>query len=141
MKSRQFQKVFVETGKRFIFPQDYKFLIVLDSQFLWWRYSSYLLAVEIQRFGTAWGARDDILTFAYSAVPFRASSVSYKQRPMLSKTSGSIWCWMGSHFHNWIDYNEVTFLVELLEWGLTFSRFLGWEISGKQEFKNRKIRG
>ena len=22
--------------------------------------------------------------------------------------------WMGSHFHNWIDYNEVTFLVELL---------------------------
>ena len=22
--------------------------------------------------------------------------------------------WMGSHFHNWTDYNEVTFLVELL---------------------------
>ena len=21
--------------------------------------------------------------------------------------------WMGSHFHNWTDYNEVTFLVEL----------------------------
>ena len=33
--------------------------------------------------------------------------------------------WMGSHFHNWIDYNGVTFLVELLEWGRTFSRFLG----------------
>ena len=25
--------------------------------------------------------------------------------------------WMGSHFHNWTDYNGVTFLVELLEWG------------------------
>ena len=22
-------------------------------------------------------------------------------------------CWMGSHFHNWTDYNGVTFLVEL----------------------------
>ena len=25
----------------------------------------------------------------------------------------------------WIDYNGVTFLVELLEWGRTFSGFLG----------------
>ena len=33
--------------------------------------------------------------------------------------------WMGSHFHNWIDYNGVTFLVELLEWSPTFSGFLG----------------
>ena len=33
--------------------------------------------------------------------------------------------WMGSHFHNWTDYNGVTFLVELLEWGHTFSGFLG----------------
>ena len=33
--------------------------------------------------------------------------------------------WMGSHFHDWIDYNGVTFLVELLEWGRTFSGFLG----------------
>ena len=33
--------------------------------------------------------------------------------------------WMGSHFHHWIDYNGVTFLVELLEWGRTFSAFLG----------------
>ena len=32
---------------------------------------------------------------------------------------------MGSHFHNWTDYNGVTFLVELLEWGRTFSGFLG----------------
>ena len=33
--------------------------------------------------------------------------------------------WMGSHFHNGIDYNGVKFLVELLEWGRTFSEFLG----------------
>ena len=33
--------------------------------------------------------------------------------------------WMGSHFHDWIDYNGVTFLVELLEWGRTFLGFLG----------------
>ena len=33
--------------------------------------------------------------------------------------------WMGSHFHNWIDYNGVTFLVELLQWGRKFSGFLG----------------
>ena len=32
--------------------------------------------------------------------------------------------WMGSHFHNWTDYNGVTFLVELLEWGRKFSGFL-----------------
>ena len=32
--------------------------------------------------------------------------------------------WMGSHFHNWTDYNGVTFSVELLEWGHTFSGFL-----------------
>ena len=33
--------------------------------------------------------------------------------------------WMGSHFHNWTDYNGVTFLVELLEWARKFSGFLG----------------
>ena len=34
--------------------------------------------------------------------------------------------WMGSHFHNWTDFNAgVTLLVELLEWGHKFSGFLG----------------
>ena len=33
--------------------------------------------------------------------------------------------WMGSHFYNWTDYNGVTFLVVLLEWGCKFSGFLG----------------
>ena len=31
--------------------------------------------------------------------------------------------WMGSHFHDWIDYNGVAFSIWLLEWGCTF--FLG----------------
>ena len=33
--------------------------------------------------------------------------------------------WMGSHFHDWIDYNVVAFSIELLEWGCTFLFFLG----------------
>ena len=32
---------------------------------------------------------------------------------------------MGSHFHDWIDYNGVALLTELLEWGRTFSDFWG----------------
>ena len=34
-------------------------------------------------------------------------------------------CWIGSHFHDWIDYNGVAFSVELLEWGRIFSEFGG----------------
>ena len=33
--------------------------------------------------------------------------------------------WIGSRFQGWIDYNGVTFLVELLEWDRKFSGFLG----------------
>ena len=33
--------------------------------------------------------------------------------------------WMGSHFHDWIDYNGVALSTELLEWDCTFSDF--WE--------------
>ena len=32
---------------------------------------------------------------------------------------------MGSHFHDWIDYNGVAFSIVLLEWGRTFSDFWG----------------
>ena len=35
--------------------------------------------------------------------------------------------WMGSHFHDWIDYNGVAYSIELLEWGRTFSDF--WVIT------------
>ena len=36
-------------------------------------------------------------------------------------------CWMGSHFYDWIDYNGVTFLVELLGSHI-------FEISGIRKF-------
>ena len=42
--------------------------------------------------------------------------------------------WMGSRFHGWIDYNGVTFLVELLEWDRTFSGFLGKKILVSRDF-------
>ena len=42
-----------------------------------------------------------------------------------SKILLGMYRWMGSHFHNWTDYNGVTFLVELLEWGRKFLGFLG----------------
>ena len=31
--------------------------------------------------------------------------------------------WMGSHFHNWTDYNGVSSSKELKEWGRTVSDF------------------
>ena len=34
-------------------------------------------------------------------------------------------CWMGSHFHDWIDCNGVAFSIELLKWGRSFPDFLG----------------
>ena len=33
--------------------------------------------------------------------------------------------WMGSPFHDWIDYNGVVFSTVLLEWGHTFQIFWG----------------
>ena len=44
---------------------------------------------------------------------------------LLSKRLLGMCRWMGSHFHNWTDYNGVTFSVELLEWGRKFWGFLG----------------
>ena len=31
--------------------------------------------------------------------------------------------WMGSHYHDWSDYNGVAFSIELLEWGCKYSDF------------------
>ena len=39
--------------------------------------------------------------------------------------------WMGSHFHRWIDYDGVAFLLELLGWNRTFLGFGGSENSGR----------
>ena len=38
-------------------------------------------------------------------------------------------CWVGSHFHDWIDYNGALFSRVLLELGGTFSGFWGSENS------------
>ena len=73
------------------------------------------------------------MTGFYSCHPGGGGVLPYKRLMGMCR-------WMGSYFHDWIDYNGVTFLVELLEWGRTFLGFLG-ENSGKQGFKNRKIRG
>ena len=32
---------------------------------------------------------------------------------------------LGSHFHDWIDYNGIAFSIDLLEWGRIFSGFGG----------------
>ena len=50
--------------------------------------------------------------------------------------------WMGSHFHNWVDYNGVIFSrvtrMESHIFGIIFWIRKFWY---KQGFKNRKIRG
>ena len=43
--------------------------------------------------------------------------------------------WMGSHFHDWIDYNGVEFSIELLEWGCTFSDFWGFKMVSVKKFR------
>ena len=52
--------------------------------------------------------------------------------------------WMGSHLHDWIDYNGVSFSMELLAWGCTFSDFWGktvLHIYGLQMYQNVYISG
>ena len=33
--------------------------------------------------------------------------------------------WMGPHFQDWSDYNEIAFSIDLLGWGRKFSDFRG----------------
>ena len=42
--------------------------------------------------------------------------------------------WMGSHFHDWIDYNGVTFSIALLEWGSIFSGLGGKNNLASRDF-------
>ena len=42
--------------------------------------------------------------------------------------------WVGSHFHDWIDYNGVAFSIELLGWGRIFSGFRFKNILASREF-------
>ena len=41
------------------------------------------------------------------------------------KTLMGMCLYIGSHFHDWIDYNGVEFSIELLEWSRTFLDFWG----------------
>ena len=41
---------------------------------------------------------------------------------------------MGSHFHEWVDYNGVAFSTEVLEWGRIFSGFWGKNILASSKF-------
>ena len=47
--------------------------------------------------------------------------------------------WMGSHLHDWIEYNGVLFSMELLAWGAHFRIFGGktvLHIYGLQMYQN-----
>ena len=60
-----------------------------------------------------------------------ARSASYSQ----GGGGGTLMCsWMGSHFHDWIDYNGVAFSTELLEWGRIFSGFWSKNILASSKF-------
>ena len=45
--------------------------------------------------------------------------------------------WMGSHFHDSIDYNGVAFSIDLLEWGGTF-RIFG--VSGDSKWEDSQVK-
>ena len=49
--------------------------------------------------------------------------------------------WMGSHFHDWIDYNGVAFSIALLEWGRTFSDVWGEKVLHIYGYQNICIVG
>ena len=50
--------------------------------------------------------------------------------------------WMGSHFHDWTDYNGVAFLVQLLEFGSDIFGICGIRKFWPERFKHTtKIRG
>ena len=50
--------------------------------------------------------------------------------------------WMGSHFHDWSDYNRVAFSIELLELVRKFSDFwrkYGFKMGRCSVKKNQKV--
>ena len=46
--------------------------------------------------------------------------------------------WMGSHFHDWSDYNGVAFSKDLLVWGRKFPDFRGKKGFKKGRFSVKK---
>ena len=55
-------------------------------------------------------------------------------RLLLSNRLMGMCPWIGSHFHEWIDYNGVAFSTEDLEWGRIFSGFWGKNILASSKF-------
>ena len=49
--------------------------------------------------------------------------------------------WMGSHFHDWIDYNGVSIFSRVTRMGSHIFGISEIENSVKQGFKHRKIHG
>ena len=47
---------------------------------------------------------------------------------------------VGSHFHDWSDYNGVAFSINLLEWSRKFSDFWGKQGLKMGRFAVKKIR-
>ena len=66
-------------------------------------------------------AKDRVKSTRVRRVNFRPQVSAASRGVLPSKRLLGMCRCMGSHFHNWIDYNGVTFLVELLEWDRTFS--------------------
>ena len=58
------------------------------------------------------------LVLGLSMVPGGGGVLPYKRLMGMCR-------WMGSHFHDWSDYNRVAFSIELLEWGRNFSAVWG----------------
>ena len=48
--------------------------------------------------------------------------------------------WMGSHFHDWIDYDGVAFSIKLLEWCRTFLDFWGKKILLSRDSKWSRLK-
>ena len=77
-------------------------------------YSSFLLCMQEYRMYKY----SCVLSLRSMAARGRGGGLAYKRLMGMC-------CWMRLHFHEWIEYNEVAFSRELLEWGRTFFDFLG----------------
>ena len=47
---------------------------------------------------------------------------------------------MGSHFHDWSDYNGVAFSIDLLEWGRKFLDFWIFGVSRDSKWEDSRLK-
>ena len=90
--------------------------------------------------------RSDVIVFFFAFCKLarrRAQSMRPARSASYSRGGGGalpsnrlmgMWRSMGSHFHDWINYNGVAFSTELLEWGRVFSGFWGKNILASSKF-------